>query len=444
MTPSTTSHAAPAIEVQGSAPSPGSFAPPHSTQPTAAQPPKMSTRVDAARDDAFDLLQHLAVRRHRDDPGVSRPAVRVRREPGVQGRAGRVRDLDRARPSGAAAVRTQPRGRGAAPVVAAAGDAGPSFAADLGTEHHERGQHDREPSPAARASPSHRLPRDPERDRPHGGEQPHRERARELVAEADLDVARRAVERRRPAERRLRPDIGTDATASSGRRPSPPAARSPPALGPNHPPSDGCERPGDVGPQALDRVRRRGTARSRASPCRRAGPRPAASRRCSPRSRGRPTGRARGRPVRGATAPPRPTSDLPARRRTARRRAREARRRARSSPTRSHRGSNRAARRRRRSAAGRCRSPRVPLAVGQRVRGASRRRPCTTPGGIAAGRRERLSVTVGEPDHVVGTPWLADGQHRPRRRDPVRDRRSPTSRPSPRAPAGTARARGRR
>ena len=43
---------APGVDVHGSAPSPGSFEPPHTTHPTAAQPPKTSTRVDAALVDA--------------------------------------------------------------------------------------------------------------------------------------------------------------------------------------------------------------------------------------------------------------------------------------------------------------------------------------------------------------------------------------------------------
>ena len=52
VTASTTSQCWPGVEVQGSAPSPGSFAPPQTTHPTAAHPPKTSTRVDAARADA--------------------------------------------------------------------------------------------------------------------------------------------------------------------------------------------------------------------------------------------------------------------------------------------------------------------------------------------------------------------------------------------------------
>src|SRR3954464_14254681 len=52
VTASTTSQREPGVDVHGSAPSPGSFAPPHTAQPTAAQPPKTSTRVDAALDEA--------------------------------------------------------------------------------------------------------------------------------------------------------------------------------------------------------------------------------------------------------------------------------------------------------------------------------------------------------------------------------------------------------
>ena len=56
-------------------------------------------------------------------------------------------------------------------------------------------------------------------------------------------------------------------------------------------------------------------------------------------------------------------------------------------------------------------------AVGQRV-GRCRVAGVHHPGGIAAGRRERLAVTVGEPHHVVGA-LAGRRQHRPRRRDPV-------------------------
>src|SRR3954467_13641949 len=309
VTASTTSHCSPADDVHGSAPRPGSFAPPHTTHPTAAQPPNTSTRVDAARADASTCWRTSpwggTETSFGSPTGVSAYDV---------SRASSVAPVGFAISIVAVHPGPPPCGQSqvvddAAPGVAAAGAAGPRrVAASAPTS-----------ARAARVIESH--PRPPRIiDAPASGSPTTRRptRLRPATSSPCAGTDRRTGSGRHPTRRRTPWPIRTIALEARRYRgvPSLDRRRWPPSQGRRGrsarasrlASAQGCpsHRYGDAGWR-----RGRPIVRSHAFRRRRSGPPPAAWPACSARSTARPRAPVRDRPAHEPPAPPGHSSGPP-------------------------------------------------------------------------------------------------------------------------------------